>query len=145
MAVGLRALEEKNEALAALLQESGVAALQAEIETLDADIKAYVLDSEENYEDDKYKLTRVQGFRRHWDTDKLEKILPRGIFKNAVTIQADPQKIDQLVRDGKVKMNLIAPAYVEVPNTAYVKVSRKRNDEQKGDVEAAALAEALGA
>jgi hypothetical protein len=138
----LGVLEDKQFILAGLLADKKIVLLQEEIGILKSDIDGYVLDKDD-YEDDNYKLTRVQAFRRTWDTAKLEKILPRGIFKNIVTVSADPSKIDEYVRSGKIKSKQIEPAFTETPNAAYVKLTKKSHAGEKGEVEADALAAKL--
>jgi hypothetical protein len=138
----LGVLEDKQFILAGLLSDKKITTLQDEIALLDEDIKGYVLDKDD-YEDDDYKLTRVQAFRRTWDTAKLEKILPRGIFKNIVKVTADPTKIDQYVREGKIKAKQIEPAFIETPNQPFVKITKKSHAEEKGAAEADALAAKL--
>lgn len=106
-------------------------------------VNTYVVEHED-YEDDNYKLTRVQGFRRSWNVGTLEKILPRGIFKNIIKIEADPAKIDEYVRSGRLKADVIEPAYEETPNKAYVKMTKKSHKEDVAEAEANALAAKLG-
>lgn len=120
-----------------------IVSLQEQIAVLKEDIDKYVLDKDD-YEDTDYKLTRVQAFRRRWDVDKLEAILPRGIFKNIVRVEPDPAKIDQYVREGKIDMKKIAPAYTETPNAPFVKMTKKSHAEEKGSAEAESLAAKLG-
>jgi hypothetical protein len=111
-----------------------------------ADLKSAVdkyVTEKENYEDDNVKITRVQGFRRSWNVAKLETILPRGIFKNVVTVMADAEKIDQYVREKKIDMKKIAPALEETPNRPYAKWSKKSHDANRGEAEANELADAL--
>ena len=120
-----------------------IVSLQQEIADLKVGIDAYVLDRED-YEDDDYKLTRVQAFRRRWDVQKLEAILPRGIFKNIVKIEVDPIKLDQLVREGRIAAKKIEPAFTETPNQPFVKITKKSHAEEKGSAEAESLAAKLG-
>jgi hypothetical protein len=138
----LGVLEDKQFILAGHMSDPKIVSLQEDIASLKEDIDAYVIDNED-YEDDDYKLTRVQGFRRKWDTAKLEKILPRGIFKNIVKVEADPVKIDEYVRSGKLKAKLIEPAFEELPNKPYVKMTKKSHAEEKGETEAQSLAAKL--
>jgi hypothetical protein len=139
----LGVLEDKQFILAGLLSDPKIVTLQEEVASLKADIDAFVIDNED-YEDDDYKLTRVQGFRRSWDVTKLETILPRGIFKNIVKVEADPIKIDEYVRSGKIKAKQIEPAFSETPNKPYVKMTKKSHAEERGEAEAGALAAKLG-
>lgn len=142
VADGLRALEALDDKIEAILADTKLVKLQEDRTALKAAIDAYVL-SKRNYEDADFRLTRVQGNRRYWDTDKLEKILPRGIFKRIVEVQADPAKIDEYVRKGTLRLDLIEPALIEEPNAPYVKWTRI-TAKPDGGAEAASLAEKLG-
>lgn len=117
-----------------------MAAFEEERTALKAAVDAYVIDKD-NYEDDTIKVTRVQGFRRAWDVAKLEKILPRGIFKNVVKIEVDPAKLNEYVNKGKIEEEKITPAFVETPNAPYTKWTPKTKG--AGEAEAEDLAAAL--
>lgn len=106
-------------------------------------INAFVLDKGIDYEDNAVKLTRVQAYRRKWDVKKLESILPRGIFKNVTKTEADPAKIDEYVRKGKIDAKLIEPAFDETPNAPFVKWTVKSDSAGIGEVEATGLAAKL--
>jgi hypothetical protein len=117
----------------------------AEIADLTEAIDNFILsryDAGDGFENDNWKATHVQGHRRSWDVSKLEKLLPRGIFKNVVKITADPQKIDEYVRAKKINMDDIQEAYVETPNKPYTKVTAKST--ARGEAEAESLAAKLG-
>ncbi len=111
-----------------------MAALRSARNQLKDAIDKWVL-TKKNYEDDGFKLTRVVGHRRHWDTAKLERILPRGIFKNIVRVEADSAKIDQYVRAGRLSLDLIEPALIEEPTAPYVKWTTKRVDANPDEAE----------
>lgn len=144
VAEALAVLEAFDVEIEKFLADPALVLLQKERAQLKEDIDAYILKRSTPYEDDNYKLTRVQGFRRTWNVSKLEAILPRGIFKNVIKMEADPQKIDQYVRDGKIDRKKIEPAFEESPNRAYVKMTKKSHHEERGEAEADALAEAMG-
>ncbi len=140
--VALHVLDELDAEIAEI-RAGHLATLEQRRAQLKRDIDEWVLGAE-SYEDDAMKLTRVASKRRYWDTARLEKILPRGIFKNIVKIEADPDKIDQYVRAGRINAKMIEPALVEEPNAPYVKWTRKRQDEGAGEAEAAGLLAAMG-
>jgi hypothetical protein len=94
-----------------------------------------------SYEDDRYKITRVIGFKRAWNVAKLEKLLPRGIFKNITKTEADPAKIDEYVKAGRIKLKEIEPAFEETPLKAYPKWTEKKGE--RGQEEADSLAAKL--
>lgn len=133
-------MKRTEEALDGFMSDPAILDLQNELAALKAAVDAFVLDHEA-YEDDTYKLTRVQGHRRTWNADKLEAILPRGLFKRVIKITVDPAKLDQLVRAKKIDGKKIDPAFEETPNAPYVKYTVKSED--SGASEAEGLAEAL--
>lgn len=118
-------------------------ALRAEI---DADIKAKKakllahIEASENFEDDDWKVTRVQAHSRSWNVEALQRIVGAKMWTLITKRVPDPVLIDEQVRAGKLDDKKIAKAYVETPGTAYVKVSPKKETPQ-GD--ATKLAEAL--
>jgi predicted lipid-binding transport protein (Tim44 family) len=96
----------------------------------------------EGYEDDRIRLTKVQGHTRRWDVEKLKTLVTPGMFKNLVKVTADPDKINEMIRKGKLKLETVAAAYTERPNKPYVRPTIKKDGL---DVEAQAdqLAEKL--
>lgn len=123
-----------------LLANPEIELLETDLAALKTGIDAWVLDHEK-YADDTITITRVQAMRRTWNPDKLEKLVPRGIFKNLVTFTVVPAKIDAYVRQGKLDLDKIAPAFEETPNAPFTKWTVKSN--KNGEVEADSLAEAL--
>lgn len=131
--------------LARLMADPQIAEVQDLVAKLKASIDSYVIDSfkaGEGYEDDDWLATKVVGHKRVWDVDTLEKSIPRGIFKNLVKIEVDGGKVDQFVREGKLKMKDIRKAFKESANKPYVKITKRTKP--KGDKEAQSLAEQLG-
>jgi hypothetical protein len=96
------------------------------------------------YDNDTVSLTHVQGHTRRWNAEKLEELVPKGIFKNLVTITVVPAKIDEYVRAKKIKREDIEPAFEETPNKPYVKWTPKKLDTtSRAESEAASLADKL--
>jgi hypothetical protein len=116
----------------------------AEIAALKEAVDAYV-EKKGNIETDTHKLTRVQGFTRKWNVDKLKKIVPKGIFLQLCNLTPDPDKIDQAVRAGRLDAKKIAPAFEETPKAAYVKwTEKKESNSARQEEQADALAANLG-
>lgn len=115
--------------------------LRAKRAALKDAIDKFVMKSKQ-YEDAGYKLTRVQSYRRKWDTAKLERILPRPIFKRIVKVEADPAKIDEFVKGGAIKLKEIEAALIEEPNAPYIKWT-KITAKPDAQAEAEALAAKL--
>lgn len=140
MIAALERIEQINEEMERLMKESGIYALGIEREDLDKKIKAYVL-KKGNVEIPGYLLTRVQGFRRAWNSEKLQKIVPKGLFLQIVDYIPNPDKIDELVKAGKLDSKKIDKAFEETPNAPYVKITkRKQDDGSEADRVAKALA-----
>lgn len=118
-----------------------LAQLEDDSSSLSAAINQYALDNND-YEDDDWKVTKVVSHKRSWDVDKLESLVPRGVFKNMIQVQVVPAKVDQMIRSKKVSLDDIEDAYVEVANSPYVKVTR-RSSREDGASEADALAAKL--
>lgn len=112
------------------------------IDALKAAVNAYVL-NKGNYEDDSIKVTKVQGFTRKWNSDKLAKLLSKGMFLKVVDYVPNPDKINALVSQGKIDLKKIDKAYEETPKAAYPKWTPKGKSGGHDD-EAASLAEKLG-
>jgi hypothetical protein len=135
-----------------------IAALDAEIAKLAGPLEAqrtllkeavdkYVIKTFEpsnGYEDETISLTHVQSHTRKWNAEKLEQLVPRGIFKNLVTVTVVPAKIDEYVRAKKIKREDIEPAFEEVPKAPYVKwTPKKASQDGRAEDEAAGLAASL--
>lgn len=138
--VALNLLRTCERTLEELLANPIITDLENEISLLRLAINQFVLDND-GYEDDSIKITRVQAFRRTWNAEKLENLVPRGIFKNLVTFTVKPEKIDEYVRQGKLNAEKIAAAYEESPNAPFTRWSKK--SQANGAAEAQSLAEKL--
>lgn len=141
-------LKQALETLAELDQEieNRIGALRAQRDKLKESIDAYVIDKYEagdGYEDDTFLATKVVGFMRNWSAEKLEKLMPRGLFKQVVKLSIDNAKLDQLVKAGKIDREMIEPAFEEAPKKPYVKVTRKSNNTGRASAEAEGLAAKL--
>lgn len=122
-----------------------VAELRDERAKIDDAVREFVLtnyEGGEGYEDDVVKITKVQGHKRVWNAERLQELLPRGVFKNVVMLVPNAAKINEYVSAGKIDLDEIEDALEETATAPYVKVTRKS---QSGDHEAAAdeLAEKL--
>jgi len=121
--------------------------LEAQMTLLKEAVDKYVIKNYEpssGYENDAVSLTHVQGHTRRWNAEKLEELVPRGIFKNLVTIAVVPAKIDEYVRAKKIKREDIEAAYEETPNKPYVRWTPKKLDTtERAASEASSLADKL--
>lgn len=146
VAVALREREELGAELDKMLNDPAIVALTAELAGLKEAIDTYVIEHFEpgdGFEDDDWLATKVVGHKRTWDVEKLEKLIPRGIFKNVVEFKVIPDKIDEYVRKGKLDRKKIGVAFTETPNKPYVKITKREQNESKGEAEATGLAAKL--
>jgi hypothetical protein len=142
--IALDGLDAFDNEIARIREQSGLNRLEEVRAKIKAAVDEYALEHE-GYQDERWKLTRVQGFKRAWNVDKLAKILPKSVFKHVTKIEADPAKIDDYVRKGTIKLETIEPAYEETPQKAYVKWTRAtESSASKGAAEADSLAAKLG-
>lgn len=142
MAEALLRIEEIDKLRDTIYAESGLKDLDDEREKLESAVKSFVI-AKGDYEDDGYKVTRVVAKRKWWDGERLEKLLPKGMFLKVVTLTPSPEKIDKLVKEGKLDRKVIAPAFMEVPNKPYALITRKSDNEDAGEAEAQSLADKL--
>lgn len=139
VAEALDDLDNLDQVIADIREQSGLNEAELERTLLKGLIDKWVLDHKA-YEDDKIKITRVQGFRRKWNVDKLESILSRALFKRVIKIEIDGQKLDDLVRAGTVDAKKLAPAFEEEPNAPYAKWTKiKQGDGGAGEAEGLAV------
>lgn len=127
--------------------EALIAPLRTERDRLREAADKYVVDHYnpgEGIETDTFKMTKVVGHTRWWNPEKLEKLVPRGIYKNLVEVKVLPAKVDEYVRKGKIKRADIEAAFEERPNKPYVKMTKKEQGDARASAEASSLAEALG-
>jgi hypothetical protein len=110
---------------------------------LSAAIDRFVLErysAGEGYEDANWKLTKVVGHSRRWNADKLQKLIPYGVFKKIVKVEVVPNLLNEAVKNGEIDLEAVDAAYEDTPNAPYVKRTRRS---QSGGDEAAMLAEKL--
>ena len=89
-----------------------------------------------------FRYQVVRGATRKWNVDKLKAAIGKGKLLQVCKLVVDPDKIDDQVRQGKLKLDDIEGALEETPKAAYIK--RYENSEAKGDAEADKLKEAMG-
>lgn len=121
--------------------------LEAQMTLLKTAVDAYVIknyDPSSGYENDVMSITHVQGHTRRWNAEKLEKLVPRGVFKNLVTVTVVPAKIDEYVRAKKIKREDIEPAFEETANKPYAKwTPKKQANADRAAAETSSLADKL--
>lgn len=124
-----------------------VAPMQAEATALSAAVDQYVIDhyeASDGYEDETIKLTKVVGYRRTWNAEKLQKLLPTSIYKLVIKVSVDANALNELVKEGRIDRKKIESAFEETPNAPYVKKTAKGQSTNRGEEEAASLSAKLG-
>jgi hypothetical protein len=121
--------------------------LEAQMTALKTAVDKWVIKNYEpstGYDNEVVSLTHVQSHTRRWNAEKLEELVPRGIFKNLVTVTVVPAKIDEYVRAKKLKREDIEAAYEETENKPYVKwTPKKQANADRAEAEASSLADKL--
>ena len=129
-----------------LLNAAPIKNRRAKIAKLTEAIDAYVIEhyaASDGYEDDTVKLTKVVGHTRRWNPDKLRPLMPTSLYKLVIDVKVNADRLDALVKEGKINRKRIAKAFEETPNAPYVKRTDK-SDRHSIEQEAAKLKEALG-
>jgi hypothetical protein len=124
--------------------EYGLSEMRNESLALHKAVCNYLMEKDENYEDDISLFTIVKPKRWRWNADKLRTILPKNIFISICRYEPDETKIDEAVKAGKLKAETIESAYEATPSKPYVKHSIKSNGREKGREEAERVAATLG-
>jgi hypothetical protein len=119
----------------AMEEEFGFQTVRAEAIALQQSIKEYMVSSGTDKLDmKKFRWQVVRGSRKSWNSDKLRTILGKARYLKVCDVTPSPEKIDNLVREGKIDIRDIDPALDIEPNAPYIK--RYENSDAKGKEEA---------
>jgi len=88
-----------------------------------------------------YRYQVVRPTSKRWNADKLKAKLGKSKFIQVCKLMPDPDKIDDMVRQGKIDLDKIEAALEIEPKSAYIK--RYENREAEADEEAERLSEAM--
>jgi len=88
-----------------------------------------------------YKVVLVKRSRTIWNEDKLKNLMPKNLWLKVTKLVIDRDAIDDLVREGKIDGDKIAPALESVPDKPYLRWYFSK--EGSGEAEANALQEAM--
>lgn len=88
-----------------------------------------------------YKIVVIRRWRRTWNVDKLKAAVGKGMFLKMTKMTVDSDKIDDLVREGKLDEKTIEGAFESKPEKPYLRWYY--GSEDAGETEANALAEAM--
>lgn len=146
----MSAIEEREAAVADLREymqeEFGYQDTLDEIDALNNEVKRFMSANDVKHVfRDGYKLTLVRRGSSAWDQVKLKNLLPKSVWLKVTRQVLDPEKLDDLVRTGGVKMKEIKSAYITVPQAPHVRRYDYTEGQTKEDViaEEAKLREAL--
>lgn len=136
-----RAVDEMN---IAFMSQPGVREAMQDAVNLRKSIDGFLLANKYSIDIDGLKMTPTYPKERKWNVDKLREVLPAGLFKRVIVETVDSDKLDELVKAGKVKLDAIEPAYEESPKTPSVRITwAKGTDKAKTETEASSLEKKL--
>ena len=145
----LALMQERTEAIAEIEakmeEEYEMSTLRNESMALYDAVRLFVLNRDKDLilPDRTFKIVK-QKIRR-WNPEKLAKLLPKHMFMKIVKVEyaVDAEKLDSMIRAGKIDRDEIKGAFEETPKAAYVKHSVLKADDTTGEDEADAVASAL--
>jgi hypothetical protein len=88
-----------------------------------------------------YRIVLVKRSRNSWNESKLKNLLPKGVWLKVTRLVVDRDKIDDLVREGTIDMDKIAPALESKADKPHLRWYFE--SEGDGEAEAKSLAEAM--
>jgi hypothetical protein len=122
--------------------EYDYASMRKESVDLKLSLEAWMTDqNEQKLELDNYRWQLIKPESKRWNADKLRAVLGKAMFLKVCKVEPDPAKIDDLVRQGKIKLPDIEKALEFEPKKPYIK--RYDNSDAKGDTEASKLKAAM--
>ena len=92
-------LEQAEEELMQTKIGQKIRRLREEADALTEAVNAYILrkyEPGEGYEDEHWKVTKVQSHRRKWNPDTLKRLIPHGLWKRCIKVEVVPAKVDAL-------------------------------------------------
>lgn len=88
-----------------------------------------------------FRYQTIRPTSKKWNIDKLKAVLGKGKLLKVCKLVVDPDKLDDMVRSGKIDLDDIDAALEIEPKSAYIK--RFINREAEGDEEADELRSAM--
>lgn len=139
-------LEEKQEAVAEIEREMDeeydYKALRNEATALSLAIRDFMVKNDrKKLEMDGYRWQVIRPVNRVWNADKLRGLVGKSMFFKLCRFEPDSDKIDAMVREGKLNIDDIQDALDELPKSAYIK--RYQSSEAAADEEAERLKAAM--
>lgn len=85
---------------------------------------------------DNYAITLIRRSSFVWDAEKLKKILSKGMMLKISSLVVNPDKIDDLVREGKIDRKQIERALTEKKQKPHVRVFPYKDGQSADDARA---------
>lgn len=145
----IEALEQREEAVKEAEQfmeeEYDYLTMKKEIASLNEALRQWmVANHQAQVVRDDYKLVLIRRKRTKWNESKLKEILGKSMFLRCTKQVVDTDKIDDLVRKGRIDEKVISPALEEIADKPYIRRYDDTDDEGAADAELAAVKEAMG-
>jgi hypothetical protein len=139
-------LEERNEAIRdvekIMNEEYDYAEMKAESVALKFAIEDFLVKKNRKALGMKgYRWQLIRPVNRSWDRDRLRELVGKATFLKLVKTEVDPDKVDEFVRSGKLKLNVIEEALIELPKKPYIK--RYESSDDAADEEADRVRKAM--
>jgi hypothetical protein len=120
--------------------------IQQELGELNETIRVFMVENhQKEIFRDNYKLTLVRRTKGTWNADKLKSLVPKNVWLKITRQTIDPEKIDDLVRQGVLEQKVIGKAFEVRPEKPHVRKYEYKEGESKEDAmaEEAALMAAM--
>lgn len=113
-------LEEKLETIgqveAEMEEQYDYLTMKDEVVGLDEAIRVWMAENDQKHVfRDTYKITLIKRWKTEWNPDKLRAALPKALWLKVTKLVVDPNKIDDLVKQGKIKSKDIEKALEQTP------------------------------
>jgi hypothetical protein len=123
-------------------EEHGYMTIKDNIGTLKTAMLEYMVDQDiAQAPADGGRFSLVRRTRTRWNPDKLKKILSKSQIIKVSRFDIDPEKLDDLVRQGKLDRKKIAPALEQTPEKPHIRWYDSSDEDAAS--EEAALKEAM--
>lgn len=127
MEAAVAAIEERQEAVAEIEQkmeeEFDYSTMKAEIESLRDAVTTFMSANKVAHVfRDNYKITLVRRTSGRWNPDKLRGLVPKGMWLKITTQTVNGDKIDDLVREGKLDRKVIGKAFEITAQKPHIRV-----------------------
>lgn len=113
-------IEEREEAIreieAEMEKEYDYLTIKGEISGLNEAVRLFMIENDVKHVfRDTYKITAIRRWNTSWNPDKLRALLPKAMWLKVTKMVVDPNKIDDLVRQGKIDSKQIEKALEQSP------------------------------